>query len=163
MQYINHPGKSRTIETQTEYRTMSFDPDQFLATTTDAALSTEFTPIPEGEYNAVVTKVEARQTASGKSIMDVTWAIDDANVRAVTGMENPTCRQTVWLDITDSGALDISKGKNVSLGRLREALGQNRPGAWAPSMMIGNVARVLISHRLYEGQTFADVKKVSKV
>lgn len=142
---------------------MSFDPDQFLNTSTDAPMSTEFTPVPEGEYNAVVSKIEARQTSNGKSILDVVWAIDDEIVRKVTGMDNPTCRQTIWLDVTDSGALDISKGKNIGLGRLREALGQNKPGAWAPSMLIGNVARVLISHRLYEGQTFADVKKVSKL
>lgn len=142
---------------------MSFDPDQFLSASADAPMSTDFTPVPEGEYNAVISKIDARQTNSGKALLDVTWQIDDQQVREVTGMDNPTCRQTIWLDVTDSGALDVGKGRNIGLGRLREALGQNGPGAWAPSMMVGNVARVMVSHRFYEGSTFADVKKVSKL
>lgn len=142
---------------------MSFDPDQFLSGTVTGEMSTDFTPIPEGEYNAVIEKVEARQTRNGGAILDVTWTIDDQSVREATGMQSPKCRQSVFLDVTASGGIDISKGKNIGLGRLREAVSQNGPGAWAPSMLIGNVARVKVEHRLYEGNTFADVKKVSKL
>jgi hypothetical protein len=43
---------------------------------------------------------------------------------------------TVWLDVDDNGNLDTSEGRNVGLGRLRKALGQNE-GAWNPPMMKG--------------------------
>lgn len=142
---------------------MSFDPDQFLSGTVAGEMATEFTPIPEGEYNAVIEKVDARATRGGGAILDVTWTIDDQAVRDATGLDNPRCRQSVFLDITASGGIDVGKGKNVQLGRLREAVGQNGPQAWAPGMLVGNVARVKVEHRLYEGQTFADVKKVSKL
>lgn len=142
---------------------MSFNPDEFLSGTVAGEMSTEFTPIPEGEYNAVIDKVEARSTRNGGAILDVTWIIDDQAVREATGLENPKCRQSVFLDITASGGIDVSKGKNIGLGRLREAVGQNGPQAWAPGQLVGNVARVKVEHRLYEGNTFADVKRVSKL
>ena len=141
-----------------------FDPDSFMSSTTEGEMSTEYTPVPEGEYNAVIDNVNARESSSDKGdfvMLDVTWKIDDAHVAEVTGIENPTVRQTIFLDITSSGGIDMAKGKNIQLGRLREAVNQNKPGPWSPSMLPGNVAKVKISHRMYEGRTFADVKGVS--
>lgn len=141
----------------------AFDPEIFLATTTEESLSTQYVPVPEGEFQAVITKIDARNP-KGNAILDVTWEIDDEGVRAETGMDHPTCRQSVFLDMNDNGSLATGKGKNVQLGRLREALGQNNPNQpWAPSMLEGNVARVTVSHRMYEGNIFADVKGVTKI
>ena len=143
-----------------------FDPDQFMNAETEGEISTEFTPVPEGEYNALITGVNARSTSSEKGeyvILDVTWAIDDAQVSEAVGMDNPTVRQSIFLDTTESGGLDLSKGKNIQLGRLREAVGQNDPGPWAPSRLEGNVAKVRVAHRMYDGRTFADVKGVAAV
>ena len=140
---------------------MSFDPDSFLNETTTEDLSTDFVPVSEGEFPAVATKLASRQ-AKSSTMLDVTWMIDDQNVRDETGMENPTVRQTVFLDITDAGTLDTARGKNVQLGRLRTALNQNAPGqAWSPNMVIGQPARVLVSHREYEGRIYAEVKSVA--
>ena len=141
----------------------AFDPNSFLATTTDTANSTTYVPVPEGIYQAVVISVAARNP-KGNALLDIQWRIDDDSVAAETGLSNPTCRQSIFLDVTDSGGLDNGKGKNIQLGRLREALNQNVEGqAWAPSMLEGQVAMVNVQHRMYEGNTYADVKGVSAI
>lgn len=141
-----------------------FDADNFLSTTTEGEMSTDFVPIPEGEYSAFVKSVAARNTSSDKGefvILDVTWAIDDAEVAQTVGIDNPSVRQSIFLDIADNGGLDLGKGKNIQLGRLREAVRQNDGGPWAPSMLEGQVAKVRVEHRLHEGRIFADVKGVA--
>jgi len=139
-----------------------FDPELFTGTAVEGEMSTEFTPIPEGEFNAIVSGVKARE-AKGHVMLDVSWDIDDAAVAEATQRDKNTARQTLFLDMTESGGMDMGKGKNIQLGKLREALGQNGPGAWSPSMLEGKVAKVKIAHRMYEGQIFSDVKGVSAV
>lgn len=64
-------------------------------------------------------------------------------------MAEPTVYQTIWLDISGSGGLDTSKGKNVGLGKLRDALGQNREGQpWSPGMLVGQVALIRVGHSI---------------
>lgn len=141
----------------------TFNPDTFLNTQVDAPLSTEYVPIPEGEYNAVIEKVDPRTVGQeSKPVLDVVWRIDAPEVEDA---HEKSVRQTIWLDVTAQGNLDLSKGKNVQLGRLRDAVGQNVPGqAWMPSMLVGNVARIFVKHRMGdEGQIFSDVKGVSKI
>lgn len=142
-----------------------FDNDQFLNTSIEGEMSTQTTPIPVGEYQAFVKGIASRQSPDGEyTMLDVTWQIDDptGKVEKETGREVSTCRQTIFLDLLDSGALDLGKGRNVGLGRLREAVNQNT-GAWSPSMLEGSVAMVKIEHRMNDGNTYADVKGVSKV
>lgn len=144
-----------------------FNEDDFMNNTTEGEMSTEFTPIPEGEFQAFIKGVKVRSGVSEKTgsewaVLDVTWSIDDAGVAEETGLDNPTCRQSVFLDLTPEGGLDYGKGKNIQLGRLREAVGQNS-GAWSPSMLEGSAAIVKVEHRIYEGKTFADVKGASAV
>ena len=143
-----------------------FDEDAFMSNTTEGTMSTEFTPVPEGEFQAVVSGVGVRSGEGEKgpwAVLDIMWAVDDAAVAEETGMDNPKVRQSVFLDITPDGGLNLGKGKNVQLGKLREAVGQNGSDAWSPSMLEGNVGIVKVEHRLYEGRTFADVKAVSAV
>jgi hypothetical protein len=150
---------------------MSFDPQQFMNMQVTEATSTEFVSVPEGDYTAVVTKVDFRtvQAKNGEgemAFMDVTWEIDDptGSVEAVTGRKKNSARQSIILDVTEWGSLDMGKGRNVGLGRLREAVGQNRPGvAWSPSMLIGQPARVSIKHRMDGDRTFVDVRSVAKL
>lgn len=141
----------------------TFDPDMFMNTETTDANDTHFVPVPEGEYPGAVKAVKPRQ-AGDKPVLEITWSVDDAGVREETGLEEPTVRQTVWLDLTPSGNLDFGKGKNVGLGKLREALGQNVPGQrWSPGMLVGQVGLITISHRSGKepGEVFADVKAVA--
>lgn len=122
-----------------------FDVDSFMNTEVEEANSTEFVPIPEGEYMAVIDKAEPKVTQGGKPFISVAWKLDaPGNEEA----NEKTVYQTVWLDITNAGSLDFGKGKNVSLGRLREALGQNTPGQrWNPGMLAGNVAKVSVKQQ----------------
>jgi len=141
-----------------------FDPDQFMNQETDGEMSTDFIPVPEGEFQALISAVNVRSNSTDKGefvILDINWTIDDHQVSETTGMENPSVRQSIFLDVTESGGLDLSRGKNIQLGRLRAAVGQNGPGAWSPSQLEGNVAMVRVAHRMYEDRIFADVKGVN--
>lgn len=126
-----------------------FDADAFMNSSVADANSTQYTPVPEGEFQASIASVTPRSTTTGKALLNVAWKVDDETVRAETGMAEPTVYQTIWLDVTDSGGLDMSKGKNVGLGKLRDALGQNKPGQpWSPGMLIGQVALIRVGHSI---------------
>jgi hypothetical protein len=141
-----------------------FDPESFAGMSIDQSNDTKFTPVPEGEYPATMKKKEFRPSDKGYLILDLSWAVDDAGAKEVTGMKEPTVRQSIFLDRLENGALDTSKGKNVKLGQLREATGLNVPGQpFNFNMLDGKVARVKVKHRQYEGDTFAEVKEVTKL
>lgn len=147
---------------------MTLNADEFLNMAVEGSSSTEL-PIPEpGEYRAVVTEVGARtftfkkgdRAGSEGMSLDVTWQIDDEAVKEALGYQ-PKIRQSVLLDLTPSGGLDMGKGKNVTLGRLRDALGQNQDGRpWAPNMLNGQVAVVNLQHRIDGDKVYADIKGV---
>lgn len=131
----------------------TFDPSQFLDFTTTDANSTERVPCPPGEYDAQVEKLETRTwtsktdpTKSGVTL-EVTWSIQDQTVLQQLDKDKVTVKQGVMLDFTDTGSLDMGKGKNIGLGRLRAATGNNVPGRpFAPSMLMGCMAKVRVSH-----------------
>ena len=67
------------------------------------------------------------------------------------------------LDLAATGGLDMSEGKNVALGRLREALGLNDPSqSFSFHQLPGLMGRVNVTHRVVGEDTFADVKAVTK-
>lgn len=154
----------------------TFDVNSFASMTITESNSTRMAPVPEGEYNAVILgpfndqgKSGLRTTSKGSLILDVQWQIDDAAAAEATGVKNPTVRQSVFLDTTPAGGLDMGPGKNTGLGRLREALGQNQKGTpWTMNNIIGSVARIRVSHRIVrdeatgEENIYADVKGVTK-
>jgi hypothetical protein len=148
-----------------------FDPNTFLEMTVEESNSTTSTPVPAGEYLALVEKVEARPwtkkddpSVSGMAL-DITWNIDDANVKALLERDKVTAKQGVMLDLSDSGGLDMGKGKNVGLGKLRQAMDLNEPGRpFSFKMLEGRMARVTVSHRINPKdaeQIFAEVKAVA--
>ena len=133
---------------------MSFDPDVFLSTQVNAQLDTRLVPCPEGSYLAMIESFKPRITTNKETgqeylIMDIQWLIDDQKAKEGAGRDKVMVRQSIFIDRTPQGTLDISKGKNVQLGRLREAVGQNIAGQpWAPSMLTGQVARVKVTHQI---------------
>lgn len=138
-----------------------FNAEQFMQTEVEGQLETEFTPIPEAEYRAVIKEVKPDTTPKGSPFLELIWIIDDQEVRDLIGMDEPTCRQTVWLDVNDNGSLAFGKNKNVGLGKLRDALGQNTGAPWSPTQLLGQPATVNIKHRLgSEGGVFSEVKGV---
>lgn len=153
-----------------EYFTM--DPSDFLNQTVTGAFSTQRIPIPKGEYPAMIKDLGHRTMDSKDNpgtivhMLDVTYGIDDANVKEVTGLPEPSVRQTVFLDLDANGQLDTSKGKNVQLGRLREAAGQNDPNTpWSFGMLKGAALVVSIEHNpgKQAGDVFSNVAKVGKI
>lgn len=138
----------------------TFDPDLFMNQETEDANSTEFTPIPAGEYTAVIDHVDPKVTPKGSPLLEVFWKIDAPGVEDA---HEKTVKQAIWLDITSTGGLESGKGKNVALGRLREALGQNKAGQkWNPGMLAGNVAKINVKHRAGDGDAiYSEVKGVT--
>lgn len=131
------------------------------------ALDTAVVPVDEGEFTGVIEKFELRSLESkGKNytVLEVFWNVDDEEQRQKTGRDKLTVRQSLFLDITDHGTLDISKGKNVGLGRLREALGQNSPSKpWSFGHIVGQVATVLVTQRASDnGEIFNEIRRVAK-
>ena len=131
----------------TEDEMTVFNAEQFASATVEAANSTRQIPIQDGEWNAQVSKLTFRNQkmtdGTERIICDVAWEIQDDQVKSHTKLEKPIARQSLFLDVTEQGALDMSEGKNVQLGRLREAVNQNKAGKrWAFNMLHGMSAVV---------------------
>jgi hypothetical protein len=147
---------------------MSFDPNAFLNQQFDEANDTKLVPCPTGEYLAVADKVEVKQWASkdGSSSglkVEILWDIQDENVKALLGRDSVKVPQQQMLDLTDTGQLDFGTGKNVGLGRIREALDLNTAGEpFAFGMIQGRMATAKVSHRIYNDDIFAEIKAVTK-
>jgi hypothetical protein len=138
-----------------------FDPNTFLDMTVQESNSTVTTPVPIGEFIAVIEDVKAREwkkkddpSVAGMAL-DVVWNIDDANVKQLLERDKVAIKQGIMLDLTPEGGLDMGKGKNVGLGRLREALDLNQ-------------AKVKVTHRIEqkpgeEAKIYAEVGAVAKI
>jgi hypothetical protein len=125
-----------------------FNPADFMNTSTETVLETSYTPVPENEYTAVVKSVEAVTLGERQlPALQVKYLIDDTSVRELTGMEEVLVSQTIWLDIDENtGLLSAGKNKNIKLGKLREAVGQNDGRPWMPSMLEGQVVKIQVKH-----------------
>jgi hypothetical protein len=148
---------------------MSFNPQEFLDASVSTANDTKIIPVPMGEYHGIVEKVAPRQwqskdgTQTGVAL-DIFWMVEDAGVKEFLGRQSVTCKQGIMLDMTPQGGLDMSTGKNVGLGRLREAVGKNTPGEhFSFAMLPGLSARIAVNHRIVGDDVYAEVKSVAKL
>lgn len=150
--------------------TTSFDPAVFLNQQFDTANDTRLIPCPAGETLGLADKVEAvpweseKKGTSGMKIR-ILWDVQDDGIRALLERQKVLVPQDVMLDLTESGDLDMGKGKNVRLGRLREAIGLNKPGEpFAFSMIEGHLAKINVKHRTGDNpeDVFAEVDRVAK-
>lgn len=152
---------------------MPFNPESLLGANYEEANSTELVPLPDGDYLAVSDPITAEsfkqfditkgERAGQKGLMlFVGWNIsdDDGKLKEALG-RSPKIRQSIMLDVTKDGGLEFGKGRNVSLGRLREALGQNGNGRpWTWSMLGGQAARIKVGKK-GEYTNVLDVAKAS--
>ncbi|TFH40501.1 MAG: hypothetical protein E4H01_16450 [Lysobacterales bacterium] len=147
----------------------TFDPASFLDQTTTEGNSTVSVPVPEGDYTAVIDgDPEVRQWQGKKDpsksglALDIQWSIDSPGVRELLGRDLVRVKQGIMLDLNESGGLDTGRGRNVPLGRLREAVGLNTPGKpFNFRMLTGKVATVKIVHRTDGDAIYAEVKAVA--
>lgn len=142
-----------------------FDTDTILNTNFSDSLDTTQTPCPEGEFPAVLEDFKARtfKSRDGEdgAVLDVFWIPQlPPETEAELG-RTPRVKQSVFLDMTPSGGLDMGKGRNIGLGRLREAVSQNEAGKpWNFGMLKGSQAVVKVSHRMHDGNIYDEVKQV---
>ena len=104
-----------------------FDANALMHAQIEEASSTEFVPPPEGEFTGIAGDAEINEWKSRDGEkqglrLDIKWEIDDAGVKQLLERDKVTVKQSIMLDLTESGGLDMGKGKNVNLGRLRSAL-----------------------------------------
>ena len=146
-----------------------FDADSFLHAQVTESNDTKRVPVPVGEYLGVVSDVKIRpwqsKTDSTKAglALDITWELDDANLKASLGRDKITLRQGIMLDLTEQGGLDMGKGKNIGLGRIREALDLNVAGQpFSFGMIQGRMAKVVVSHRAVGEDIYTEIKRIAK-
>lgn len=124
------------------------DPEQFMNQPTDP-MSTTYPVIPEGEYPMmfdadpemlVPRKVEWQDKQTGEDRffwqMELRCIVQDEAVKAKLQLDRVTTRCRVNLDFNDDGSLSTDRTKNIFLGRIRDALGQNEAG-WVPKSLLG--------------------------
>lgn len=127
---------------------MTFSVDDFANMTTDAPMDTSYPSHPEGEYLFLidsdpkqlqvkhVTGVGDKGPYDFHQIELICLSQDD-NVKQEMGRDRVQVLAQVNLEFDLQGRLSTERGKNVMLGQLREALGQNETKSWKPSMLLG--------------------------
>lgn len=154
-----------------------FDPSQFLdSTTTEAGEKRDNLPT-DRPYNAELGEVSAKSVQGKKDatqtylffeypvVIDLKGEYPD--IAAKIGVDKVTMKYGCSVDLTESGAMDWSKGRNTGLRILREATGTNVAGQpWSARMLTGRRVQVLLKLREYpegSGNLLEDVKSIAKV
>lgn len=148
----------------------SFDPALMEEQIITEANETKSVPIPEDDYMALVDDYKLAVVGADKRpVLQITWLILNAEDKlAAVGLEEGRPRQTIWLDVTSTGTLAFGPNQNVGLGKLRDALDQNKPGqAWSFQKLKGaGPAKITVGHRPDSTDAtikYAEVKKVGKL
>lgn len=151
-----------------------FDANDFLNSTIAESNDTVLLNPPDnmsGEGYMIIADKVACRAWQGKAdpsksglVLDITWLIEDEGVKEFCGREKVQCRQSVMLDLNESGGLDLGKGKNIGLGKLREALGMNVSGQpFSFGMIQGRIAKGFVQHRVEGDNIYAEIKRVGKM
>jgi len=115
-----------------------FNADVLLNAATESKMSTSIPPMPNGDFIFTITGVEFKNPKDDMVVLEAKVECIDPEVCAVTGMNPTKSKISCFCDLTDSGLLDDAEGKNVQIGKLREAVGQNEAGTpWTPMMLVG--------------------------
>lgn len=157
----------------------TFDPAAFENTTVEQSSETHSTPVPEGEYTAIIdsVKVNSIKIKNGDRagqevpILRVIYHIedDDGKLSSLLNREKVTVRQDIWLDTKGEGAsmtLAFGPNQNVALGRLRDAVNLNKPGKPFNFKMLEGQGPVKITvtntDDVERGTTYDNVTRVGK-
>lgn len=153
---------------------MAFNPDDFLNQTVTGSNDTTMINPPENvssdPYTILAGKVVVRtwQKKDDPSVaglaLDIQWEIQDESVKEFCGREKVFCKQGIMLDLNDDGTLNMAKGQNISLGKLREALELNDPSEpFSFNMIQGRMAHGFVTHRVVGENIYAEIKRVEKL
>jgi hypothetical protein len=148
----------------------NFNPEQFLGAALTAPL-TKRPPAAAGRpYSAVVQMPKLRAWASeakGTSgvAADIPLEITlSPDVAQTVGQEKITLTDSVFLDTTPSGGLDMSPGRNRGLRRYYDATGLNKPGT-TMQHLVGQMVKVVLKHDLAKdgsGDIYERVDAITK-
>lgn len=142
---------------------MSFDPDTFMQQNIDQPLETEVKLVPEGEYQAMIADFDSKafeqiefkykkgDRAGDPGTMtkfNCPFVITDSRLQEAIGRDQTTVTKQMILDLDTSGSLDFGINKNVALGQIRAAVGQNVAGPWSIGQLRGTGPVVVrVDHR----------------
>lgn len=158
----------------------TFDPDAFLQSTIDAPLETEMRLIPEGEYQAMIDdftrdsfevfnftykKGNRAGTPGTMTKFNCPFVLNNEAVRAELGREKLLCTAQLSLDfVPGTYQLDFGPDKNIRLGQIRAAVGQNQPGQWSVQNLKGaGPLMVQVKHIAYKRNDGTEGKRVEVV
>lgn len=153
-----------------------FDPNTFLdAQQTEVNEKRNLIPVenPDEEdalYLAVIGEITADSGTIGKGdntgkpwismIIPLKLQLG-AQVQALELPAEFQLTDRAFLDLTDQGSLDNSKGKNNSQRVYREATGLNQPGeAFAWRMLTGRMVKVRLVHEMYNDQIVEKIRQI---
>lgn len=127
-------------------------------------------PLPVGDYNAVIGEITVAEYQNKKTgetgyrlVVPLSVSVPPGSI---PGFESPELKLTdsVMLDVTDSGGIDIAPGKNSRLRQYREATGMNQAGIqFSPRKLIGQPILVKIKHEEYEGNLQERIGGIAKL
>lgn len=153
----------------------AFDPNAFLNASFEGGIDTRSIPHPAGDsfmgYIGTEEKdLTFRTTDKGATILEVQVVNNDPQVCEITGRTPTKVRWSGFLDLTDSGSLDFSPGKNRRLGSLLTALGyQDLDGSnakpWKFTDFRGRSLQYSVNHRPANdgsGTVYDEVSKVAR-
>jgi len=144
-------------------------------------MSTRYVTPPEGDFNLMldsrnldVTKwftsgiAQKGQNAGNEYVtFEIPMEILDDKVRQALNQDHVYSRYKGFLDFAPDGSLDFSEGKNVKIGRLREALNQNDPNVpWDPSQLAlasGTIFKGHLKHTPNKDDPTAPFSEISRV
>jgi hypothetical protein len=144
---------------------MSFDAAAFMGTTMDRQLETEVKLVPTGEYEAMIGNFDEsafqayefeykkgdRAGQPGEMVnFSIPFVIQDTRAAEAVGRLDGICQvyKRVVLDFDANGQLDTGVNRNVELGQVRDAVGQNNPGPWNVGELRGaGPCRIKVEHR----------------
>lgn len=141
----------------------NFNADAFLQQTVAAKMADVRVPVPEGDHAVQVRELTFRDGTNkdGKPWVQMTVkaAVLDPNVAAEMEVEEAFLYSRIFLDLTDDGALALGTNKNVELGKLRTAAGQNSDDEWNLGMLQGAELGFSVEHTMNDkGEPSANVR-----
>lgn len=148
-----------------------FDVNSFMNESMDTPeLDLAIIPVPEGEHlgqigtgdKDVLPKIGSK---NGKPwmMLEVRIMLTDPNMATLLQRENPSVRYSFFIDLDEQGKPDFRPQRNVNLGKLRDAVGQNKAGPWSFSMLKGQPVKVKTKQKKADsGDTYSEVVAVTK-
>lgn len=158
----------------------TFDPDAFMQTHVDAPMADTYVLCPEGDHKAMIDdfdsgafeqidfeykRGERKGEPGSMTKFTCPFVIQDPAVAQKMGVEKVVVRKQLIIDLDENGGLATGVNKNVGLGEIRAAVGQNNAGWSFPNLRGAGPVIVRVKHRAFNkdepDRKVAEVVRVS--